>query len=301
MLATEASAHIICQWPEPTENSGKYLLGLRGARLPAPAFSKVADWLVFRYAAIQNSFENGQEAQSLLSATAWPGSSETLVIENDPAVLRQENSIGSQCEHDRPLASTALRWQARWHDNVSTTLAPLSANLSKNLLCLRARTRPIAEAPTPTLSATIARLSAARLAANSSWRTNGAKTHPGRPRTRDAEPRRPRPARRAVRRRNGDATIVTLIEIRPVRGRPASAGLQPLAAPAAIAARAVRFVLSSLHDLIKVRPVAVPQAGRNGGRPTSPFARAHSILKTDVAPRRSAPRRNAQGRPSRMA
>ena len=37
------------------------------------AFSKVADWLVFRYAAIQNSFENGQEAQSLLfgHCVAW--------------------------------------------------------------------------------------------------------------------------------------------------------------------------------------------------------------------------------------
>jgi len=35
---------------------------------PPPAFSKAADWLVFRYAAIQNSFENGQEAKSPLSA-----------------------------------------------------------------------------------------------------------------------------------------------------------------------------------------------------------------------------------------
>jgi hypothetical protein len=113
------------------------------------------------------------------------------------------------------------------------------------------------------------------LAANSSWRTNGAKTHPvarGRGTLNLAGLAR-LAGQSAV---TGDATIVTLIEIRPVRGRPASAGLQPLAAPAAIAARAVRFVLSSLHDLIKVRPVAVPQAGRNGGRPTSPFARAHS-------------------------
>jgi hypothetical protein len=51
-------------------------------RYPAPAFSKAADWLVFRYAAIQNSFENSQEAKSPHSATAWPGSSETLVFEN---------------------------------------------------------------------------------------------------------------------------------------------------------------------------------------------------------------------------
>jgi len=58
-----------------------------GRRYPAPAFSKAADWLMFRYAAIQNSFENGQKAKSPLSAMAWPGSSETLVIENGQALF----------------------------------------------------------------------------------------------------------------------------------------------------------------------------------------------------------------------
>ena len=76
---------------------------------PAPAFSKAADWLVFRYAAIQNSFENGQEAKSPLSATAWPGSSETLVIENGLAVLHGQIPLAAN-------VSTILRWRARPDD-----------------------------------------------------------------------------------------------------------------------------------------------------------------------------------------
>jgi hypothetical protein len=46
-------------------------------------FSKVADWLAFRNAAIRNSFENSPEAISPLRPRAWQGSSETLVIENN--------------------------------------------------------------------------------------------------------------------------------------------------------------------------------------------------------------------------
>jgi hypothetical protein len=46
-----------------------------------PAFSKVADWLAFRNAAIKNSFENSPGARSLLSPRAWPRSPETLVFE----------------------------------------------------------------------------------------------------------------------------------------------------------------------------------------------------------------------------
>jgi hypothetical protein len=49
---TEDFAHISCQRAEPTENSGKYLVALRVALLPPSAFSKVADWLAFRNAAI---------------------------------------------------------------------------------------------------------------------------------------------------------------------------------------------------------------------------------------------------------
>ncbi len=47
------------------------------------------------------------KARAALSATAWPGSSETLVIENSQLPLGRPNPVGRDCEHNLPLASTA--------------------------------------------------------------------------------------------------------------------------------------------------------------------------------------------------
>jgi hypothetical protein len=71
--------------------------------LRPPAFSKATNWLVFRYAAIQNGFENGHGPKAPLSPAAWHGLSETFVTEKrSPAPDRRI-----------PLAdnmSTILRW-----------------------------------------------------------------------------------------------------------------------------------------------------------------------------------------------
>jgi hypothetical protein len=75
-------------------------------RYPASTFSKAADWLVFRYAAIRNSFENGQEAKSPLSATALPGS----VIENSKA------AVGNAGPPLSRSVSTFFRWRAERDD-----------------------------------------------------------------------------------------------------------------------------------------------------------------------------------------
>lgn len=75
---------------------------------PAPdlSFSKVVECLVFRNRAIRNSYEKGKCLRAASGSTCR-GSSETLVIENAQTVVQASNPIGSQCEHDRPLASTA--------------------------------------------------------------------------------------------------------------------------------------------------------------------------------------------------
>ena len=87
---------------------------LRVAPLPPPAFSKVADGLVFRNAAIQNSFENAEDASRLVCPRRAGDRQKRWLSRTANHPPSAQILIGSDCEHKAPLASTARRWRAHW-------------------------------------------------------------------------------------------------------------------------------------------------------------------------------------------
>jgi hypothetical protein len=81
---------------------------------PPFAFSKFVNWLAFRNAAIQNSFENGHEVRSPLWPWRGRDRQKPRLSRTASRLPNAQTVIGSDCEHEAPLASTARRWRAQW-------------------------------------------------------------------------------------------------------------------------------------------------------------------------------------------
>jgi hypothetical protein len=72
-----------------------------------PAFSKAVRTVVFREVTIENRFENAFRRRNPVRCSRSQPAHKSWLSRRAAPGLRSRIPVGSQCEHDRPLASTA--------------------------------------------------------------------------------------------------------------------------------------------------------------------------------------------------